>query len=87
MNAMSDSFKDNTAKARFEYHVGDQMVFADYRIDGDKLYINYVEAAPSLRGTGAAGKLMRHIVDSTPKNITIIPICGYAAAWMRKNRF
>ncbi|TAL27209.1 MAG: hypothetical protein EPN97_17660 [Alphaproteobacteria bacterium] len=38
------------------------MAVADYRREGSTLFIDYVEAPPELRGTGAAGKLMEEIM-------------------------
>ena len=66
--------------------VGEETVFANYRVENDTLYINYVEAPLGLRGTGAAGKLMQGIVKiAKDKNYNIIPICSYAASWLRRH--
>ena len=77
---------DNTAKSRFELIGEGGDVFADYRVDGDKLVIAYVFAAPELRGSGAAGRLMQDIADhATANNLTIVPLCGYAASWLKRH--
>lgn len=82
---MSD-IKDNVESKRFELIVENETVFANYRVEDDTLYINYVEAPQSLRGTGAAGKLMEGIVKiAKEKNYSIVPICSYAAAWLRRH--
>lgn len=60
--------------------------WADYRLAGDRLYIDHVEAPLSLRGTGAAGRLMAALAaDARAKGFRITPICGYAAAWLRRS--
>ena len=60
--------------------------YADYRRDGDRLYIDYVFAPPDLRGTGASGRLMAAVsADARAKGLRITPICGYAAAWLRRS--
>lgn len=86
---MSDpqpAFSDNASANRFEYRVGEHVAYADYRRTDKALYIDYVEAPPALRGTGAAGELMQHIVKvALAENREIIPICGYAATWLRRN--
>ncbi|MBI3440580.1 MAG: N-acetyltransferase [Proteobacteria bacterium] len=83
---MTGIFTDNTNKSRFEYSLNGSMAFANYRRAGTTLYIDYVEAPPALRGTGAAGTLMQQIVELARKeNLTIVPICGYAAAWLSKH--
>jgi predicted GNAT family acetyltransferase len=82
---MTSPFTDNMPKGRFEYTLNGLTVFANYRRDGSTLYIDYVEAPPELRGTGAAGNLMQHIVDLAQKeSLKVVPICGYAAAWISR---
>lgn len=82
---MSDIFSDNTANKRFELQVGDAMAHADYRRADGKLYIDFVEAPKVLQGTGAAGRLMEQIVTvAARENLEIVPVCGYAAAWLKK---
>jgi uncharacterized protein len=83
---MADSFIDNAEQHRFEYHTNGAVAFADYRREGTTLFIDYVEAPPQLRGTGAAGKLMQHIVETAQKQeLNITPICGYAASWLTRH--
>lgn len=83
---MDTQFSDNTDSHRFEYHTGGGVAFADYRRQDGTLYIDYVFAPPELRGTGAAGKLMEYIaVKARKEGLTIIPICGYAASWLRRH--
>jgi uncharacterized protein len=78
--------RDNQARRRFELEVGGDIVFADYRRLGSVLAISWVEAAPRLRGTGAADRLMRGIADiAEAKGWEIEPLCGYAAAWLRRH--
>ena len=48
--------------------------------------ILHVEAAPPLRGTGAAGRLMEGIVAlAREAGEEIVPNCGYARAWLRRH--
>ena len=78
--------RDNIARHRFEIGEGAEVVFADYRREADRLFIDHVEAPPALRGTGAAGPLMEAIVElARAEGRAIIPICGYAAAWLRRH--
>ncbi|WP_448207062.1 GNAT family N-acetyltransferase [Azospirillum sp. sgz302134] len=84
---MSTPVKDNPAKGRFELDVNGQTVFANYRRNGSTLYIPYVEAPPSLRGTGAAGRLMEGVMRiARAEKLTVVPICGYAANWIHRHR-
>ena len=60
--------------------------YADYRRTGDRLYIDYVFSPVPLRGTGASGRLMAALAaDARDKGLKITPICGYAAAWLRRS--
>ncbi len=61
--------------------------WADYRRDGSRLYIDHVEAPVPLRGSGASGRLMAALsADARAKGLKITPICGYAAAWLRRSK-
>jgi predicted GNAT family acetyltransferase len=61
--------------------------WADYRRAGDVLYLDHVEAPVALRGSGAAGRLMAAVAaDARGKSLRIVPICGYAAAWLRRSK-
>ena len=42
---------------------------------------------PSLRGTGAAGRLMRGVMETArAEGLKVVPICSYASAWIRRHR-
>lgn len=73
--------------ARYELDEQGETSWADYRLSGDRIFIDHVEAPDALRGTGAAGRLMAAIsADIRVKNLKITPICGYAAAWLRRSK-
>jgi predicted GNAT family acetyltransferase len=85
--AVSELVQDNTGRSRFELDVDGLVVFASYRRQGDTLAIYHVEAPPRLRGTGAAGRLMRGVAEvARQEGRTIVPYCGYAAAWLRRHK-
>ena len=71
---------------RYEMDEQGETSFADYRRQGDRLYIDYVFSPPVLRGTGASGRLMTALAaDAKAKGLKITPICGYAGAWLRRS--
>jgi uncharacterized protein len=73
--------------SRYELDVDGGTVFANYRRSGDVLTILYVEAPVALRGTGAAGKFMTLLGEEARRQgWSIIPVCGYAAAWLRGSK-
>ena len=72
--------------ARYEMDEQGETSYADYRLTGPRMYIDYVFSPPALRGTGASGRLMTALSqDARAKGLTITPICGYAAAWLRRS--
>lgn len=83
---MTEAVTYNAAANRYEMNVDGHTVFADVRRDGEILHINYVEAPPALRGTGAAGRFMQGLMDIVKsENLKVIPRCGYAAAWIDRH--
>ncbi len=80
MNAL----RDDAAAGRLEMDEAGQTVFADYRLDGARLIIDHVEAPLALRGTGAAGRFMTGLAHfARERDLTVVPLCGYAARWLR----
>jgi uncharacterized protein len=73
--------------ARYELDEQGLTSWADYRRSGDRLFIDHVESPVALRGTGAAGRLMAALsADARAKHLRLTPICGYAAAWLRRSK-
>lgn len=83
---MAVPITDNADAQRFELEEDGKLAFADYSLNDNTLRIHYVEAAPELRGKGTAGRLMEAVAQLAKQNgWRIVPICGYAAAWMRRH--
>lgn len=81
-----DRLKDNTYAGQYEMDVDGQTVFARYRRSEGVLTILWVEAPATLRGTGAAGRLMKLVAgEAKAAGWRIVPVCGYAAAWLRRS--
>ena len=73
--------------SRYEMDEEGLTSWADYRRSGDRLYIDHVESPMALRGTGAAGRLMAALsADAHARSLRLMPICGYAAAWLRRSK-
>ncbi len=71
---------------RYEMEEEGLISYADYRKTDDRLYLDYVFSPVPLRGTGASGRLMQAVAaDARAKDLKITPICGYAAAWLRRS--
>jgi uncharacterized protein len=77
---------DNQSASRYELRIDGQTAFANYHRTDDVLYIDYVEAPPALRGTGAASQLMIGVMaHAKQNNLKVFPICSYAVSWLRKH--
>lgn len=71
---------------RYEMDEAGHTSYADYRKTEERLYIDYVFSPEPLRGTGASGRLMAAVAaDARSQDLKITPICGYAAAWLRRS--
>jgi predicted GNAT family acetyltransferase len=82
---MSDVI-DNTERSRFELEEQGELAFANYRRVDGKLVLPHVEAAPALRGTGAAGRLMEGVLATArAEGLKVVPLCSYAAAYIRRH--
>jgi predicted GNAT family acetyltransferase len=81
-----DQLRDNTEAKRYELDVDGEIVFANYKRSGGILTIMWVESPPALRGSGAAGRLMKLVAqEARDNNWQIVPVCGYAGAWLRRS--
>jgi predicted GNAT family acetyltransferase len=77
---------DNAAEQRYELVEQGATAYADYRLAENRLFIDYVYSPPALRGAGTAGRLMAGLAaDARSRGLKIIPICGYAAAWLSRH--
>lgn len=73
--------------SRYEMDEQGMTSYAAYRLQGERMYIDYLESPPALRGSGAAGRLMAALAaDAKAKGLKITPICGYAGAWLRRSQ-
>lgn len=83
---MDGKLEFNAAESRYEEFFDGEMVYANVRKTEDTVYIDYVEAPPALRGTGASSKFMAHFMDAMRgEGMKVKPLCGFAAGWLRKH--
>lgn len=77
---------NNTSKSRYELPVGGHLAIAEYRLEANNLVITHVEVPPELQGQGIAAKVMAGVVeDAKKRGLTIVPVCSYAAAYLKRN--
>jgi len=65
---------------------GEQIGLMEYQRDGDTLALLHAETDPAHSGQGIAGQLTREVLDEArARGLSVIPLCPYVAAWMRKH--
>lgn len=65
---------------------GEEVGFADVDpISTDGLLIKHTEISPAYEGRGFGGQLVRHMLDDARRQGRgVIPVCPYAAAYIKK---
>jgi hypothetical protein len=76
----------NETEKRFEVWLDGKLSTLDYMRVGLDLVITHVGVSPDLRGRGIAGKITEAALKYARVNLLrVIPLCPYAAAYIRKN--
>jgi predicted GNAT family acetyltransferase len=83
---MTETFRHNSDKRRFELVSPAGMALADYVESKGNLLLPHVETDPALRGSGVAGRLMQAVVEHARQSkVKLVPTCPYAVAWFDRN--
>ena len=86
MGDLRDDRTDQRFVQDFEGENGAGQVWADYAVRDGVHFILHVEAEPSLRGSGAAGRFMQALADHARQDgLKLVPRCSYAVAWFRRH--
>ena len=86
MGDLRDEKADQRFVQDFDGDNGAGQVWAEYAVRNGAHFILHVEAEPSLRGTGAAGRFMQALVDHARRaGLKLVPRCSYAVAWFRRH--
>ena len=76
----------NEAEKCFEVWIEGNLSKLDYIRDGKNFVITHVGVHPELRGQGVAGKITQAGLEYARANsLRVIPMCSYAAAYIRRN--
>ena len=76
----------NTDEHRFETWIDGYLSKVDYIQDGKNFVITHVGVSPELRGQGVAGKITQVSLEyAKEQGLRVVPMCSYAAAYIRKN--
>ena len=76
----------NAEEHRFETFVDGYLSKLDYIQDGKNFVITHVGVSPELRGQGIAGKITQVGLEyAKGKSLRVVPMCSYAAAYIRRH--
>jgi predicted GNAT family acetyltransferase len=83
---MTDAITDNAEAHQYELPVEGLVAVAKYNLSDHNLMISEVLVPPALEGRGIAGRLVLHAIeDARRRNLLVLPVCPFAAAWLRKH--
>jgi uncharacterized protein len=86
INAENLAVTHNEAENRFEAWIDGQLAKLDYMMDGNTIVMTHVGVHPDQRGKGVAGKVTQVALEyAKEKSLRVIPMCGYVAAYIRRN--
>src|SRR3978361_870275 len=86
---MNNEYKDyelfnNHTGNRFEMRVGKYLVFIDYKLDNDKIWLLHTETPIELRSKGAATAIVEKTIDYIEMHdYKLIPICHFVIAYLK----
>jgi len=76
----------NPGENRFETSIEGYPGRLDYIQDGKNFVITHVGVHPELRGQGVAARIVEASLEYAKQNsLRVIPMCSYAAAYMRRH--
>ena len=76
----------NPANQMFEVWIDGHLSKLDYIQEGKNFVITHVGVYPEHRGQGVAAKIVDASLQYARENaLRVIPMCSYAAAYMRRN--
>lgn len=76
----------NLANHAFEVWIDGYLSKLDYMQEGKNFVITHVGVHPNYRGQGVAAKIVEAGLQYARENsLRVIPMCSYAAAYIRRN--
>lgn len=77
---------DNHIKCRFEVHLGGEVAFADYRLEGDSIVFPHTIVPDAFAGKGVGGTLVKHgLAYARERSLKVKPTCSFFAGYISKH--
>lgn len=78
---------DNKVEQRFEALLYGEHAFIEYRLDGDRMLLPYVEVPGPFEGRGLAAKLTKAALeDARARRLMVVPLCGYVVSYLKRHQ-
>ena len=73
-------------RSRFELIVDGMLCRADYRMDGDTMWVVHTEVPPALEGRGLAARIVADVfAHARAAGLRVVPACSYVRAWAHRH--
>jgi predicted GNAT family acetyltransferase len=83
---MTDNFRDNEERSRFELNVGGTTAFVAYRKSPDAITLVHTDVPPALGGQGIGSKLARATLDAVRAQGRKLTVeCDFISNYMTKH--
>jgi len=84
MPAGSSMVRDNASASRLEIQLGEQVAFAEYRLEANTITFTHTRVPEALRGRGMGTHLIEAGLSlARERNLKVVPQCPFFAAYMR----
>jgi predicted GNAT family acetyltransferase len=84
MPASSPMVRDNASASRLEIQLGEQVAFAEYRLEADTITFTHTRVPEALRGRGTGTLLIEAGLSlARERNLKVVPQCPFFAAYIR----
>lgn len=83
---MTDTFRDDFARQRFELDVADGVAIIDYLRDGRNVIMTHAEVPHALRGGGVGSTLVKGALALLrERGEKVVPLCPFIARYMQRH--
>ena len=83
---MKHKLFDNVDKKQYEFHIDTQIAKIEYIKAAGTIYLTHTEVPKALEGKGIAKELvLRALEDIEKKELTLVPLCPFVAAYIKRN--
>ena len=77
---------DNRTGGRFEVHLGGEIAFAEYRLEGDSIVFPHTIVPDAFAGKGVGGTLVKHgLAYARERSLKVKPTCSFFAGYISKH--